>query len=340
MLGNVGSIVRIHAFLEQWGLINFQAAGTGIQQPKAVSAMVNAATSTSGMVSVEVRPSEITCSVCSVVCTADYYYRNETVKKTGSVTVCPLCYGEGRFPADLSSVDFVHIDTVAFPTAGSGLRSNPFTDSETMILLDALEKQGEGQPDWEAVAQAVGRPKDQCVLQFLKLPTIESTEAQASPETSLVGFPFGQVENPVMSTVAFLASLVHPKVAAAAARAAIDELTKNKSTAMDIDGDVAQEQLQEIAGAALGSAAAHSALLAADETKRLARLREVLVELQLQKIKSKLALFEDLEKGLEADKKDVEQQRLQLFIDRFNLRKMMLKSQQNAKPAGSDLTKL
>ena len=38
--------------------------------------------------------------------------------------------------------------------------------------------------------------------------------------------PFSKQGNPVMSTVAFLASVVSPQVASAAAKAAIDEFTK------------------------------------------------------------------------------------------------------------------
>ena len=40
--------------------------------------------------------------------------------------------------------------------------------------------------------------------------------------------PFSQTGNPVMSTVAFLASVVEPKIAAAAAKAALEEFAKVK----------------------------------------------------------------------------------------------------------------
>lgn len=217
------------------------------------------------------------------------------------------------------------MDTVNFPSTSTSVKAAPWTDEEILQLLDAVEsQQGLLQFDWDAIALKTGRPKDQCVLQFLKLPTVESIEG-TDGGISLAGFPYGNVENPVMSTVAFLASMVHPKVAAAAAHAAISEL----STTM-ADHSVSQSNLQQIAATAIGSAAARAKELSVEEAQRLGRLRESLVDLQLAKIKIKLALFEELEKGLEEDKKDVEQQRLQLFIDRFNLRKMMLKSQQNA----------
>jgi len=42
--------------------------------------------------------------------------------------------------------------------------------------------------------------------------------------------PFSQSGNPIMSTVAFLASVVDPRVAAAAAKAAMEEFAKIKVT--------------------------------------------------------------------------------------------------------------
>lgn len=299
--------------------------------------------------------------MCSVVCSTNYFYRSEPVKKApsglapsvlGALSICPLCYADGRFPAELSSVDFIHIDTVAFPSTSTQLKNQPWTDKEILALLDAIEAQ-QGTHDWDEVALKVGRPRDQCILQFLKLPTIEATES--IPSDLPTAFPFANVENPVMSTVAFLASMVHPKVAAAAASAAMAELTKLKKcdevdpTAMDIDQDLSSEALQTIAGTAVGTSAVLAQSLCVEESKRIDRLRELLVELQLQKIKAKLNLFEELEKSLETDKKDVEQQRLQLFIDRFNIRKMMLKAQGSAPvavtskpsaPGSSNLTKL
>jgi SWI/SNF related-matrix-associated actin-dependent regulator of chromatin subfamily C len=325
--------------------------------PKSVDAAISASMAT-GASSYGVAAGDIKCSVCAVVCTDNYFHKSEPPKRTPSLappgpqnlslSLCPLCYADGRFPSELSSVDFIHVDTQSFPS----LRTISWTDKEVLCLLEAIEEQSNSgvsadKFDWDKVALTVGRSKEQCVIQFLKLPTVESLDSQVplekvSEKTTLNGFPFGQVENPVMSTVAFLASMVHPKVAAAAAHAAISELSKlwkaekEASSKMDIDGEtqssadaVSKDALQQIAATAIGSTAARAHQLSGDEAERLQKLREVLVDLQMQKIKIKLALFEDLEKGLEEDKKDVEQQRLQLFIDRFNLRKMMLKSQQS-----------
>ena len=80
--------------------------------------------------------------------------------------------------------------------------------------------------DWNKVAAHVGsRTQDECILQFLKLP-IEDPYLEEKPgELGPLAYqpvPFSQQGNPVMSTVAFLASVVDPRVAAAAAKAAYE----------------------------------------------------------------------------------------------------------------------
>lgn len=81
--------------------------------------------------------------------------------------------------------------------------------------------------DWNKVSEHIGsRTQDECILHFLRLPIedpyLESTEACLGP-LAYQPIPFSQSGNPVMSTVAFLASVVDPRVASAAAKAALGE---------------------------------------------------------------------------------------------------------------------
>ena len=73
------------------------------------------------------------------------------------------------------------------------------------------------------MAHHVGsRTQDECILHFLKLPIEDGylEEASLGP-LSFQPVPFSRQGNPVMSTVAFLASVVDPRVASAAAKAAL-----------------------------------------------------------------------------------------------------------------------
>lgn len=329
LTGDVGAIVRVHAFLEQWGLVNAQCdtqlqVGKGMDLHKALAPKVVASVPANLAAFGSVQAS-ILCGVCGVDCSKAYY---SSIKEGKSAAVCPLCYGDGRYPIDMMAADFLKYDA-------SAATHRVWSEADTAALLTAVEATfADEQVDWDAIATSLGRAKDQCIWHFLRLPIVETLEKSASMSMSMdthtdtteatidtsmpmAGFPFSQTENPVMSTVTFLASLVHPKVAAAAAQAALREMCEKGD---ELLGD----SMQPIAATALGCAAARAAQLVHDEKHRFAKLHEALVDLQLQKLRVKLALYEDLEKSLEEERKDLEQQRLQLFFERFNMRKRMM----------------
>lgn len=84
--------------------------------------------------------------------------------------------------------------------------------------------------DWNKVSEHVGsRTQDECILHFLRLPIedpyLENSDASLGP-LAYQPVPFSQSGNPVMSTVAFLASVVDPRVASAAAKAALEEFSR------------------------------------------------------------------------------------------------------------------
>lgn len=89
-------------------------------------------------------------------------------------------------------------------------------------FIEALEMYKD---DWNKVSEHVGsRTQDECILHFLRLPIedpyLEDSEASLGP-LAYQPIPFSQSGNPVMSTVAFLASVVDPRVASAAAKSAL-----------------------------------------------------------------------------------------------------------------------
>jgi len=84
--------------------------------------------------------------------------------------------------------------------------------------------------DWNKVCEHVStRTQDECILKFLQLPVedpyLEGNGSALGP-LAYSAIPFSQSGNPVMSTVAFLASVVDPRVASAAAKAALEEFSK------------------------------------------------------------------------------------------------------------------
>jgi len=106
--------------------------------------------------------------------------------------------------------------------------------------------------DWNKVCEHVGtRTQDECILKFLQLPIEDPyLEGNGSALGSFAypTIPFSQSGNPVMSTVAFLASVVDPRVASAAAKAALEEFSKihdetNKDIIENSDNDIKQEKI-------------------------------------------------------------------------------------------------
>lgn len=110
-----------------------------------------------------------------------------------------------------------------------GATKDGWTDQETLLLLEALEMYRD---DWNKVAEHVGsRTQDECILHFLRLPIEDaylegdfgSICCSALADAAHPQPPFSKAGNPILSTVAFLAAVVDPRVAASAASAALKE---------------------------------------------------------------------------------------------------------------------
>ena len=110
-------------------------------------------------------------------------------------------------------------------SAASSMRE--WTEQETLLLLEGLEMYKD---DWNKVSEHVGsRTQDECILHFLRLPIEDPYLEDSSSSLGPLAYqpvPFSQAGNPVMSTVAFLASVVDPPVASAAAKSALGEANR------------------------------------------------------------------------------------------------------------------
>ncbi|ORY86771.1 hypothetical protein BCR37DRAFT_376011 [Protomyces lactucae-debilis] len=403
LAGDVCAVMRVHAFLEQWGLINYQVEPetrpsnigppfTGhfkltADTPRGLQPFVPAPNSTisqgkpfnktaaamrkspqpetnlelrrnvydsslgssttngaAGLTTSDRKP--IACTTCGVECSALRYH---STKQT-NVNLCANCYTEARFPATSQSGDFVRLGDTHIKR-----EEDTWTDAETLLLLEGLEMYDE---DWSQIASHVGtRTKEQCVLRFLQMPIedpyLESDVAAAGP-LQYARAPYSQAENPVMSVVAFLASAIRPTVAAASAQSAIDQLVKdlqaktkkeqangstmdgNAGDAMQVDessNTLEQDKLEKAASAALGAAAAKAHLLASHEERELNALVSAAVATQVQRLELKLQQFEELERLLEAERRDVERAKQQIYLDRLAMKRQVLEAQETIQAA-------
>ncbi|KAG7245013.1 hypothetical protein INR49_023579 [Caranx melampygus] len=141
------------------------------------------------------------------------------------------------------------IYTKKHPKTKGASAGREWTEQETLLLLEALEVYRD---DWNKVSEHVGsRTQDECILHFLRLPIedpyLEDSSASLGP-LAYQPVPFSQSENPVMSTVAFLASVVDPRVASAAAKAALEEFSKVQEDSVDKISETSNQLEKQVPG--------------------------------------------------------------------------------------------
>ncbi|CEP11580.1 hypothetical protein [Parasitella parasitica] len=298
MTGDVCAIIRVHAFLEQWGLINYQMDPTakptaigppfegqikviaelpiGLKKPikkegedveivtittqqtlenekdanhaelSSTSNSTSTFTSTESPTNAyketnnpaldlnldlrvniyeaaakiyEEKRNIETCVSCKTT-SKDGYRRDTTF-------VCSDCYEADKIPENSKKEDFSKKQLIQ-EEAG-------WTEQEDMFLLEGLDMYPD---DWDKVAEHVStKSRDACIFHYLKLPT---ADPRIDPEVRRLGLlDFNredEVENPIMSVVAFLAANVRPKVAASAIR----DVEEDDEKDMELTDDQAQ----------------------------------------------------------------------------------------------------
>uniref|UniRef100_A0A8C1J3S7 SWI/SNF related, matrix associated, actin dependent regulator of chromatin, subfamily c, member 2 n=1 Tax=Cyprinus carpio TaxID=7962 RepID=A0A8C1J3S7_CYPCA len=217
LAGDVCAIMRVHAFLEQWGLINYQVDSESRPTPMGpppTSHFHVLADTPSSLVPLQPKASQTSSSQQMLSFPDKVKDKPADLQNFGLRTDV---YSKKR----LSSV---------FPqTKNAASATREWTDQETLLLLEGLEMYKD---DWNKVSEHVGsRTQDECILHFLRLPIedpyLEDSSSSLGP-LAHQPIPFSQAGNPVMSTVAFLASVVDPRVASAAAKSALEEFSRMK----------------------------------------------------------------------------------------------------------------
>jgi SWI/SNF related-matrix-associated actin-dependent regulator of chromatin subfamily C len=187
--------------------------------------------------------------------------------------------------------------------------------------------------DWNKISDHVGtKSKEQCIMEFLQLPIEEPYLTQQMNVNGGSNLPFSQTDNPIMSTLAFLSSVVSPSIASAASKAALNEFSKQlkekSENGMMTDSEDTtfspspnQIQLEKSTAIALSAASTKAYVLAQVEEKKLQKLVMEAVETQLKRLEIKLNHFDELETILSNERKQVERMKIQLFQEKISLKK-------------------
>lgn len=318
--------------------------------------------------------SKVNCFSCGIDCTRVHYHNSQAETGTGAANkikydLCPNCYAEGRMPANHQQSHYTKLENPTYSSIPD--RDAPWNDSEIIKLLEAIERYDE---DWAEVAEYVGtRTKEECVIKFLQF-EIEDKYLDAEPITKSTGLsmlgwqqgllPFSQADNPVMSVIGFLAGLTEPSVTAAAAGKTVDvmkqslrdqlekpqssEKGKEKENADSMEIDIRHEttttttttttthSLSGLATVPLATVAARSGGLASHEEREMTRLVSAAVNTTLMKFELKLKQFNEMEQILQAERRELERGRQELFLDRLAHKKRIKEIQEGFKMAATD----
>lgn len=310
---------------------------------------------------------KVNCYSCGIDCTRVHYHNSHVDSSKAKYDLCPNCCGEGRYPSNHSQASYTKIENPTYSSIPD--RDAPWSDGEILKLLEAMERYDE---DWTEVAEYVGtRTKEECVVKFLQF-EIEDKYIDAEPINKSTGIsmlgsqsgfvPFNQADNPVMSVIGFLAGLTEPSVTAAAANKTVDAMKqslrnslektsgkgKEKDEANDsMEIDVRQEttttttttttthSLSSLATVPLATVAARSGGLASHEEREMTRLVSAAVNTTLMKFELKLKQFNEMEQILQAERRELERGRQELFLDRLAFKKRVRDVQEGLRTAAA-----
>lgn len=295
LVGDVGTLMRVHRFLNKWGLINYQVN----PQFKPAYAL-------------EKLPNGL---LAPLPYTGDFHVQYDTPR--------------GLFPFDtfkVSPLD-VHAPTVKRllqePQA-NGKRAKTEGDWTAQELAKLATAVKEHKNDWFAVGRAVGRSALECAVRFLQLPLgHEASDAELGILRYAANFPVAAADNPVISNLIFMTQLVDADVVRAAAGRAAKaiEPQEDADAQLEPEGDP-ERVLQDSATAVLGAVGARSHLFANYEEREMHRLSTTLVARLLAKIDAKLAKIKELELLYQRERQNLARLQSEVFVDRLALTRL------------------
>ncbi|CCG22226.1 hypothetical protein CORT_0B05180 [Candida orthopsilosis Co 90-125] len=243
LVGDVGTLMRVHRFLNKWGLINYQVKPQ-FKPGYAIEKLPNG-------------------SSVDLPYTGDFHVKFDTPR--------------GLFPFDISRIppervdigklkSLMQTDSMSYESIeknGVNKKRSLGDEDERKANEPVAKKQNDGwnqedvnklvnavkahKNDWYQIAVAVGNDKtpQQCVLKFLKLPLEDKFNPIKDDDTSDIqllkfasSYPINSIDNPVLANLVFMTRLVDSEVAKAASEAAIKAMDATiQQKVIDIYGD-------------------------------------------------------------------------------------------------------
>lgn len=287
--------------------------------------------------------------------------------------LCPSCYADNRFPANHTASQYIKLENPTYtsildrdaPWSDAEILRlleglERFDDDWGEIAEHVGTRTRE-----ECVLQFLQLDIEDKYLE--SEPPLNPPTGMDFLGTGGGQLPFNQADNPVMSVVGFLASLADPASTAAAANKSAEELKQNlrnkleagdavqtngkgkekeggDSMEVDIRQDVTKTtttttttttktSTSALANIPLATIGARAGGLASHEEREMTRLVSAAVNVTLQKMELKLKYFNEMEAILQAERRELERARQQLFLDRLSFKKRVREVQEGLKAA-------
>ncbi|KAK0629667.1 SWI/SNF complex protein-like protein [Bombardia bombarda] len=318
---------------------------------------------------------KVHCCNCGVDCTRVYYHSSQAdANAKTKYDLCSSCYLEGRLPANQTNSHYTKMENPVYSTILD--RDAPWSDAETLRLLEALERYDDDWGEIAEYVGTRTREECVLEFLQLGIEDkyLESEKLEAPIGLQMLGshggqLPFSQVDNPVMSVVGFLASLADPASAAAAANKSAELLKKGlrgklEAANSDSEGTAAAAQANgkgkekdddddsmvidivrqddtktsgtALANIPLATIGARAGGLASHEEREMTRLVSAAVNVELEKMELKLKYFNEMETMLQAERRELERARHQLFLDRLAFKRRVREAQEELKAAAAN----
>lgn len=286
--------------------------------------------------------------------------------------LCPNCFHQSRMPSNHRSSEFVKLEEPGYTTIPD--KDAPWSDSETLLLLEGLENFNEDWTKVSNHVGTRTREECVMKFLQLEIQDEymgdDLDRGMVATRGAALRDPISSLENPVLSAISFLAQMADPAVVTAATGRSVEVMQKEihaqlekgmggapsdsgkgkevkSEDSMEVDGEAndtakkahgvanGNHALVDLATIGLSSAGARASALASHEEREMTRLVGAAVNLTLQKFEVKLAQFAEMEEAVQAERRDLEKGRQQLFLDRLAFKKRMKDMEDTFKAAST-----
>ncbi|KAL3437080.1 hypothetical protein BDV09DRAFT_163713 [Aspergillus tetrazonus] len=273
--------------------------------------------------------------------------------------LCPNCFLQGRMPSSHNASDFVKLEDSSYSRIPD--REAPWSDSELLLLLEGLENFDENweqianhvgtRTREECVMKFLQLEiEDQYLEDSPEVragPGREPVSHIENPVLSVVAF-LAQMAEPSVAAAAAGRSVdeIRKELKKQLDKAPSADKSQDKGKEKEKEGSAAAVKSEDsmdvdtareepststessdkqpkasLANVALGAAAARAGALASHEEREMTRLVSAAVNVTLQKFEIKLQQFNEMEEIIEAERRELELARQQLFLDRLAFKK-------------------